>query len=77
MPEEPSDFEVWPENWEAIEMWLRMQTQWRTSAGGAVGLDYSVLAWLFKMYPVEDPRALLEDLQIMEGAALVAMHKEA
>ncbi|NDC36071.1 MAG: hypothetical protein EBZ51_12050 [Synechococcaceae bacterium WB9_2_112] len=58
-------------------MWCRVQTQWRTSAGGAVGLDYGVLAWLFKMYAVEDPRALLEDLQVMEGAALAAMNREA
>ncbi len=76
-PSEPDLFEVWPENWDAIEMWCRVQTQWRTSAGGAIGLDYSVLAWLFKMYSVEDQRALLEDLQIMEGAALAVMNREA
>ena len=72
----PERFEVWPENWNAIEMWCRVQTQWRTSAGGAIGLDYSALAWLFKMYSVDDQRALLEDLQVMEGAALAAMNKE-
>lgn len=79
LPDEASaadEFQVWPENWETIVMWCRVQTQWRTSSGGAVGLDYSVLAWLFKMYAVEDPRALLEDLQVMESAALTAMHKE-
>jgi len=75
--EEPDQFEVWPENWDAIEMWCRVQTQWRTSAGGAIGLDYGALSWLFKMYAVEDPRALLEDLQVMEGAALAAMNREA
>ena len=58
-------------------MFSRVQTQWRTSTGGAIGLDYSVLAWLFKMYSVEDQRALLEDLQVMEGAALTAMNREA
>lgn len=75
--EKPEHFEVWPENWDAIDMWLRVQTQWRTSTGGAIGLDYSVLAWFFKMYAVEDQRALLEDLQIMEGAALAVMNREA
>jgi hypothetical protein len=70
-------FEVWPENWEAVLMWCRVQTQWRTSAGGVIGLDYSAVAWLFKMYAVEDPRALLEDLQVMESAALAVMAKEA
>lgn len=71
------DFEVWPENWPALEMWCRVQTQWRTSTGGAIGLDYSVLPWLFKMYDVEDPRSLLEDLQAMEGTVLGLMSKEA
>ena len=70
-------FEVWPENWEILLMWCRVQTQWRTSAGGAVGLDYGVLAWLFKMYAVKDPRTLLEGLQVMESAALAAMNREA
>lgn len=70
------EFEVWPENWDAVVMWTRIQTQWRVGAGGAIGLDYSVLAWLFRMYEVEDPRSLLEDLQVMEGAALVAMNKD-
>lgn len=73
---EPEVFEVCPENWNTVVMWCRVQTQWRTSAGGAIGLDYSVLAWLFKMYAVDDPRALLEDLQVMEGAALAAINKE-
>lgn len=78
IPEEPDDsgdFEVWPENWEAVEMWCRAQTQWRVGMSGAIGLDYSVLAWLFRMYKVEDPRALLEDLQVMEATALSEMSK--
>lgn len=57
-------------------MWTRLQTQWRASAGGVIGLDYSVLEWLLRLYEVKDQRALLEDLQVMEGAALSAMHKE-
>lgn len=72
--EPESDFEVLEENWPAVEMFLRCQTQWRTSMGGVVGLDYSVLAWLLRLYEVEDQRALLEDLQIMEGAALTALN---
>lgn len=74
---QPEDYEVWPENWPALEMWCKVQTQWRTSMSGAVGLDYSVLPWLFKMYEVEDDRSLLEDLQAMEATVLAAMSKEA
>ena len=70
------DFEIWPENWDAVLMFLRISTQWRTSMGGPIGLDYGALEWLFRLYEVTEPRSLLEDLQIMEGAALTAMNKE-
>lgn len=68
--DEPSDFEVWPDNWEAVTMWNRVCTQWRTSMAGAIGLDYNVLQWLFEIYQVKDQRSLLEDLQTMEAAVL-------
>ncbi len=75
LPEQPSaDFEVWEENWPVVEMFLRVQTQWRTTMNGVLGLDYGALAWLFMMYEVEDQRALLEDLQVMEAAAMVTIN---
>lgn len=51
-------------------MWSRVCTQWRTSMAGAIGLDYNVLQWVFTLYDVKNPRELLEDLQVMEGAFL-------
>jgi len=75
-PDGPEDFEVWQENWPAVEMFLRCQTQWRTSMSGIVGMDYGALAWLFRLYEVEDPRSLLEDLQVMEGAVMHVLNKE-
>ena len=75
MPEQPTvDCEVWEENWPAVEMFLRVQTQWRTTMNGIMGLDYGAVAWLFKMYSVEDPRSLLEDLQVMEAAAMAVIN---
>jgi len=71
LPDAPAeDFCVWPENWPAIEMFLRAKTQWRTTMRGVIGLDYAAVQWLFMMYEVEDQRALLEDLQVMEAAAM-------
>jgi hypothetical protein len=55
-------------------MFLRVQTQWRTTMNGVLGLDYGALAWLFMMYEVQDQRALLEDLQVMEAAAMVTIN---
>jgi hypothetical protein len=43
---------------------------------GVCGLDYSVLPWFFSMYKVEDPRQLLEDMQVMEIEALSLFRKE-
>ncbi len=57
-----------------VEMFLRVQTQWRTTMNGVLGLDYGALAWLFMMYEVQDQRALLEDLQVMEAAAMVTIN---
>jgi len=39
MPEGPEDFEVWQENWAAVEMFLRCQTQWRVSMNCLLGFD--------------------------------------
>ena len=75
MPEQPrEDFELLEENWPVVERFLRCQTQWRTTMSGVLGLDYGAVAWLFKMYAVEDPRALLEDLQVMEAAAMMVIN---
>ena len=57
-----------------LEMFLRCQTQWRTTMNGVLGLDYGAVAWVLKLYEVEDQRALLEDLQVMEAAAMVTIN---
>ena len=63
-------FEVDPDNWEAVAMFCRMATQWRISMNGRAGLDYGVLAWLLSLYPSDNPRQLLEELQVMEAVVL-------
>ena len=78
MPEpKPDVFEVWPENWPIVMMWIRVATQWRVSMNGAIGLDYSIFPWLFKLYQVEDEREMLEGLQTMERAYLDCAQKAA
>ena len=77
MPEE-EHFEVWEENWETVLMFLRMQTQWTVTMGGYVGLKYEVLigaSGLMSLYDVENPREMLEELQVMEAAALSELNK--
>jgi len=69
------NFEVFPENWEAVQMFVRCQTQWRIGMAGPIGLDYGAVNWLLRLYEVEDHRSVLEDLQTMEAAVLMTMSK--
>ena len=57
-------------------MFLRCQTQWRVVISGIIGLDYTSVIEMIKLYLVEDTVAMLENLQIMEAAALQALNKE-
>lgn len=75
-PPVAAEFEVHPDNWATVEMFLRLQTQWRSTMNGVIGLDYSAAQWLFRLYEVQDERALLEDLQTMEVAAMQAINKQ-
>ncbi len=65
-----ADFEVWEENWEAVCIFLRCHTQWRVSVSGLVGLDYSAVQWVTKLFAVEDPLTMLEKIQVIETAVL-------
>ena len=72
--ESSNEFEVWEENWEILEMFMRMQTQWVVGMSGAVGLSYPSLEWLCKLYSVKDPVAVFEGVQVMEMAALAVLN---
>jgi len=58
-------------------MFLRLQTQWRVGMGGPIGLDYGAAEWLFRLNAIEglEARSLLDDLQVMEAAVLLALAK--
>lgn len=59
-------------------MFMRMTTQWNVVMGGYVGLKYEVLlgaGGLMSLYDVNNPRELLEGLQVMEAAALAILNK--
>lgn len=69
------DFEVISAAWPAVCMFLRVQTQWRISAGAIVGLDYSAVRWVFEMYEAKEPRQLLDDLQIIEATVVETLNQ--
>lgn len=70
------EFEVWEENWPIVEMFLRMQTQWRIGMNGPTGLDYAAFEWLCRLYPAKDTALLFEGVQLMEYTALSCFNKK-
>lgn len=74
---EPVTFEVWPEHEDAVLLFLRSQTQWRTTSSGVMGLDYGAVFQIMDLYDVGDRRQTLEDLQVMESRARELINQEA
>ena len=75
-PEKPPDYEVWPENWDALCCFSRSMTQWNVGGLGQVtGLNYASVWTIIKMYSYENPLAVFEDVQVMEVAAIALINK--
>ena len=69
-------FDVWPENWPAVEAFLRVQTQWKVgSFGGLMGLDYAGVESAFRMMGVSNTAEMFDTLQVMEAAVLTHQSK--
>jgi hypothetical protein len=66
--------EVWPEAWPAVDLFLKVQTQWRGGASGIIGLDYQAVRWLMELYEFDDQRTMLEDLQVIEARVIVTVN---
>lgn len=68
--QEPEHFNVWPENWEAVLLFIHCQTQWRTDNGHRTGLIYSELIAIGSLYSVENLAQVMEDVQVIEREIL-------
>ena len=66
----PEHFEIWPENWPAVELFMRCQTQWRVSDGRRIGLDYGALLAIGSLFPVENLSQVVEYVQVIEHEIL-------
>jgi len=66
----------WPDNLHAVRVFMAAATQWRIGMAGPTGLDYAALPELWRRLTV--PRkardAAFADLQVLEAAALDAIH---
>lgn len=69
---------MWPEHYQAFDVFYSLQTQWRVGFGGPTGLDYGVLHQKLARLnlPPEEVDLLELDIQVMERAALSAMNDQ-
>jgi hypothetical protein len=75
----PDDFEieieVWPDNWNAFEVFAALQTQWRSGMSGPTGLDYTALEPVMRLQGIKkrDRQDVFAGVRVMEVAALEVM----
>ena len=69
---------VWPDNLEAVNLFVTVGTQWRVGPNGPYGLDYNVLHHKLDRMGLTPERyaELEEEIRILEGAALDKMHED-
>jgi hypothetical protein len=69
---------VFPCNRKVVQLFSRLSTQWRTGMGGPTGMDYTLPLKLMDRMNLsqKDYDQMLDDLYVMEVAALNEMSKE-
>lgn len=81
---EPADFEddegceVWPEHWQAVLLFARLQTQWQVGGmGGLVGLRYEAIEPVFRLCGVKkrERRDLFDAIRVMEEAVMEVLNE--
>jgi hypothetical protein len=67
---------VWEENWDAVTIFLLVDTQWRVAGMGVyMGLDYGVVFNMMELYSISDRQGTLEGLRVIEREALALLNK--
>lgn len=63
---------VWPENWDAVQVFASMVTQWNVGFAGPVGLRYEVVPLMLRVQGVERSRwpDVFAQVRLCEGEAL-------
>lgn len=67
------DFELFPDNAKALEVFDKLATQWRRDGGIRTGIDYAALPVVASALGVRqrDRRQLFNDIQVMERETLM------
>lgn len=76
--QQPKEFLVLKENWQALQLFLSCATQWRYAPmGGVTGLDYSALLAVMDMHqiPKKKRKRRLKQVQWIERGALEKLNE--
>ena len=66
-PEKPTEYGVLPENWDAVSLFLALQTQWNvTPSGTRSGLNYTSVRIVSNLRRMKLTPELFADIQLME-----------
>lgn len=66
-PNKNPDYEIYPENWDAVQLFVRLQTQWKISPmGQRVGLEYTSIRIVARFLGIKPTPELFADIQLME-----------
>ncbi len=71
--DEPTHFDVWPENELPICVYRRLSSQWMTDAmGRPLGIRMEAMSFALELegVPRDEWREVVNSVQVMEGAAL-------
>jgi hypothetical protein len=76
--DEDPDFLVEPENWDAVEVFIRCGTQWNYGAmGGVIGMRYEGVAPVITAaFPKRRHNEIWSAIHIMERAALEVLNSK-
>jgi hypothetical protein len=79
----PEDFpapnaDVWDENWDIMQLFVRFSTQWRVGMSGPVSLDYTIFIGALerKGYTGDAFDEALDKLAVIEAQALYNINKK-
>ena len=61
---------LWPENFEAWELWKEIETQWRAGPVGVIGLDYREVRERARELDIDLSPALWKKIKALEALIL-------
>lgn len=71
-------YEVWPDNWPALELFIDLSTQWRVGPGGLIGLDYTVVFHELdrRQLARDEYDDLMDGIRLIERTVLAELRKD-